>query len=381
MKILQLIYESPGSPFGFGGAGMRACEIYRRLKDRHDVTILCMKYPGAKDGEIGGLKHVFVGTEGRNLTRSVLSYVVKAAGFVRRHGNDFDVIVENFLPSTPFASRLLSRTPVILQVQGVMERHSLRKFSPFYSIPMFLVERFYPRLFARFIFVSEITKEKVLAGIKGRIESCSVIPNGVDRNLLEVPHEERNYILFFSRIDIYTKGLDLLMEAFEQTGSEYPDLKLILAGHETDSFHKLLSRCPSSLRERVEYAGFVTGAEKVRLLSGTKIFVLPSRHESAPVSVLEAAALGKPMIVSDIPELEFVRREGFGLSFPSGSAQGLAERMKTLLDDDTGRLSMGMLGREFAARFLWDDIARQFEDVLKHTVMNPEDMKDEGGYG
>lgn len=31
MKILQIIYESFGSPFGFGGAGVRAYEIYRRL--------------------------------------------------------------------------------------------------------------------------------------------------------------------------------------------------------------------------------------------------------------------------------------------------------------------------------------------------------------
>ena len=33
MKILQIIYESFGSPFGFGGAGVRAYEIYKRLKD------------------------------------------------------------------------------------------------------------------------------------------------------------------------------------------------------------------------------------------------------------------------------------------------------------------------------------------------------------
>jgi hypothetical protein len=38
MKILQLIYESFNSPFGFGGAGGRAYEIYKRLTERHDIT-------------------------------------------------------------------------------------------------------------------------------------------------------------------------------------------------------------------------------------------------------------------------------------------------------------------------------------------------------
>ncbi len=86
MKILQLIYESLGNPFGFGGAGVRAYEIYKRLKDRHDITLLCMKYHGARDGEIEGLKHIFIGTESKSLAKSVFSYTVKAANFVRRYG-------------------------------------------------------------------------------------------------------------------------------------------------------------------------------------------------------------------------------------------------------------------------------------------------------
>ncbi len=377
MRILQLIYESFRSPFGFGGAGVRALEIYKRLKDRHDVTLLCMKYPGASDGEIEGLRHVFVGTEDGGLTRSVFSYTAKAAHFVRRHGDEFDVIVENFLPSTPVFSRFLTKTPVILQVQGIMERHSLKKFHSVYSIPMYIAEKYYPRFYDRFIFVSEITKEKVMAKIvgslsparrKNKIELCSVIPNGVDAEFLKVRSEGGDFLLFFSRIDIYTKGLDLLMKAFEHISPEYPNLRLILAGYEFDRFKDLVSGFNASVTNNMEYAGFVTGDEKVRLLAGAKIFVLPSRHESSPISILEAAACGKPVIVSDIPELSFVGREGFGVSFPSGSAEGLKGVIKALLDDDKRRISMGARGREFASRFLWDDIAIQFEDVLKKTV-------------
>ncbi|MBM4141851.1 MAG: glycosyltransferase family 4 protein, partial [Nitrospira sp.] len=303
MKILQIIYESPGSPFGFGGAGVRAYEIYKRLKDRHDITLLCLKYPGAQDGDIEGLKHVFVGTESKSLTKSVLSYTIKAAKFVRRYGSDFDVIVENFLPSTPFFSRFLTKTPVILQVQGIMEKHSLKKFNPLYSIPMYLVERFYPCLYDRFIFVSDITKEKIMSRIMKKVKFCHIIPNGVDEGLLKVTPEDGDYILFFSRIDIYTKGLDLLISAFERISLQYPQLRLILAGYEFDRFDKLVSGYPSSLTEKIDYAGFVTGDEKIRLLSGAKMVVLPSRHESSPISILEAAASGKSVIISDIDEL------------------------------------------------------------------------------
>jgi glycosyltransferase involved in cell wall biosynthesis len=368
MRILQLIYESFGSPFGFGGAGVRAYEIYGRLKDRHDITLLCMKYRGARDGDIEGLRHVFAGTESNSLTRSVISYTFKAANFVRRYGDGFDVIVENFLPSTPFFSRVFSRTPVILQIQGVMERHSLIKFHPFYAAPMYIVERYYPRLYNRFVFVSDITEAKVMRRIRRGVILCSVIPNGIDAKLLNISPVDGDYLLFFSRIDIYTKGLDLLTSAFEQISPEYPNLKLILAGFEFDRYEKLVSGLSPSVRRKIEYAGFVSGDEKARLLAGARISVLPSRHESSPISILEAAACGKPVIVSDIPELDYVCRQGFGISFPSGSVNGLREKITMLLNDDTKRISLGRKGREFSSHFLWEHIAVQFEDVLKQTV-------------
>ena len=367
MKILQLIYESLGSPFGFGGAGVRAYEIYKRLKDRHDITLLCMKYPGAKDGEIEGLRNVFVGAESKSLIKSVLAYTIQAGNFVRRYGNDFDVIVENFLPSTPFFSMFLTKTPVVLQVQGIIEKHSFKKFNPFYSIPMYIVERFYPKIYDRFIFVSDITKEKVMSRVKRGVKLCCVIPNGINKELLSISPEDGDYILFFSRIDLYTKGLDLLIRSFEKVIAEYPKMKLILAGYEFDRFDKLVSACPSNVKEKIEYAGFVTGGEKVRLLSKARICVLPSRHESSPISVLEAAACGKPVIVSDIPELDFVQKEGFGVSFPSGSEDGLTEKMKILLRDDKQREAMGRRGREFSSKFLWDHSAIQFEDALNNV--------------
>jgi hypothetical protein len=59
-----------------------------------------MRYPGAEDGEIEGVKHLFVGMESKNLTRSVLAYTLKAMQFVRKNGDSFDIIVENFLQPT-----------------------------------------------------------------------------------------------------------------------------------------------------------------------------------------------------------------------------------------------------------------------------------------
>ncbi|GAB4541672.1 MAG: glycosyltransferase family 4 protein [Thermodesulfovibrionia bacterium] len=360
MRILHLIYESLGNPFGFGGAGVRAYEIYKRLKDRHDITLLCMKYPGARDGEIEGIRHVFVGTESMGLLKSTLAYTFKASQYVMNNGNRFDVIIEGFRPSTPFFSIYLTKTPVILQLQGIMGIHSLRKFNPFYSFPMYIIERLYPKLYERLIFVTDVNIEKYIKGGK----RYAVIPNGVDKELLKVKTVEGNYMLFLSRIDTYTKGLDILLDAFVIVAERFKDIRLILAGHEIDSTERLFKRLPQRLREKVSYVGFVRGEEKIRLLAGAKVFVLPSRHEAHPISVLEAMACGCPVIVSDIPEMRYINDNGLGFVFRSGSATSLAEKIQDLLHDDSLRKRLREKGRMYASNLLWDDVALMFERFL-----------------
>jgi glycosyltransferase involved in cell wall biosynthesis len=327
-----------------------------------------MKYPGAKDGQIQGLKHIFVGTESKSLPKSVLAFTLKAGCFVRHFGDDFDVIVENFLPSTPFFSRFLTKTPVVLQVQGVMYGHSFRKFHPLYSFPLYVVEKAYPPLHDRFIFVSDVTRAKVMRGVRRQVKLCRVIPNGVGNDLLSADTTEGDYILFFSRIDAYTKGIDILLEAFENLFREFPGVRLVMAGYEFDSFNRLVAGLPAEVKRKVEYAGFLRGPQKTALLSGARIVVLPSRHESSPVSIIEAAACGKPIVVSDIEELRFVVESDFGVSFPSGSVNGLKEKMTLLLGDGALRSELGGRGRQYAARLQWGSIAGEFENTLELTA-------------
>ncbi len=136
MKILHLLYESMGDYFGMGGVGTRAYEIYGRLKDRHDITLLCKRYPGAEDREIEGLRHLFVGAESRSLTRTFLSYAFHAAGYVRQEGEKFDVIIEEFSPAIPTFLNFFRERPVVLQVQGYAGRL-------YFSITQFTLQPFF----------------------------------------------------------------------------------------------------------------------------------------------------------------------------------------------------------------------------------------------
>ncbi|HWR88828.1 MAG TPA: glycosyltransferase family 4 protein [Dissulfurispiraceae bacterium] len=365
MKILQLIYESAGSPFGFGGAGVRAYEIYRRLSDRHDITLLCMRYPGARDGMRNGLRHVFAGIESSNLVKSVFSYSLRASLHVMRHGRDYDVIVENFLPSTPFCARFLTTTPVVLQIQDFWGRHTFKRYPLLYALPMFVVEKFYPRLYNKHIYVSDVTKERFHSS-----SAFPVIPNGVDEELFLPAAGGERHVLFMSSIDLYKKGLDLLLGAFAGLSGDGGCVPLVIAGagRDLDNLRSAAEKLPDGTKDRIRIPGWLSGADKTAALRDALFVVLPSRHEAQPISLLEAAACGKPCIVSDIPELSFVERGGFGVTFPCGSREGLLEMMRLLLSDAGLRRKMGQRGREYARSYRWDSVALQFENTLKNIA-------------
>jgi glycosyltransferase involved in cell wall biosynthesis len=187
-------------------------------------------------------------------------------------------------------------------------------------------------------------------------------------SLLNTTPVEGDYILFFSRIDEYTKGIDILLKAFEHIFPSYPHLKLVCAGHEFDKFEGLLKNLGTQVKENITYAGFLSGEEKIRIISEAKLFVLPSRHESFPISILEAAAAQKAVLVSDIAELRYVEKNQFGLSFRSGSVEDLQEKLETLLQSETRRKALGSKGRIFAKNLLWDNLAIKFDEALQASI-------------
>ena len=381
MKILHLLYESKGDFFGIGGVGIRAYEIYNYLKERHEVTLLCKKYPGAKDGEIEGLRHIFVGTESKSFANALLSYAYHAVRFVKIYGNKFDIIIEDFSPATPTFLHAFTKRPIVLQVQGYTGRYYFKKYNPVYALVLYVLEHLRSRFYNNFIFMSTETVKRLLPGVSsdsfthppipplirgGWGAKCiEVIPNGVSPELLDMPPDSGDYILYLGRVDIYGKGLDILINAYKEFYESFPDIRLVIAGDGRDMkrFKTELIKLPDNVRKNMELLGWVTGDKKMDIITQALFVVFPSRHEVQPIAVLEAMACGKTIIVSDIPEFNFVVEKRAGISFEVGDSRALAQSMRYMMTSND-RKEMGLRGRDLVRNFTWDKIAMKYEEFL-----------------
>jgi glycosyltransferase involved in cell wall biosynthesis len=93
------------------------------------------------------------------------------------------------------------------------------------------------------------------------------------------------------------------------------------------------------------------------------ILAFPSRHEGSPLVLLEALALGVPVVAADVPGVrEIVEPEGAAALVPAGDAQALADTLGSLVDDASRRASLGERGRAVvASRY-------RLESMLDRTI-------------
>jgi glycosyltransferase involved in cell wall biosynthesis len=166
------------------------------------------------------------------------------------------------------------------------------------------------------------------------------VPNWVDAERFEPGFEPGGYALYFGRL-ILDKGLATLLRA-----AHAARLPLKLAGTGPDE--AALRALAAGLDAEVEFLGYRSGAALHDVVRGARCVVLASElFENAPMMVLEAMALGKPVVgarIGGIPEV--IDEGGTGWLFESGQVAALAERLAAVKAlPDTALAAMGRAAR------------------------------------
>lgn len=356
MSLHIAMIGQKGLPATFGGIEHHVEEIGRRLVQRgHRVTVYSRSTYGTKRvSEHLGMEIVDVPTVASKhldaIVHSALSTVV--AMRARPDIVHYHALGPGLVAPLP---RYLSRAKVVQTIHGRDDRRAK------WSRPAQAVLTSAAWLSGHVPDVT-ITVSEELRDDYRRQYRCPAqyVPNGVDRperrpaDLIrdQFGLGEGDYLLFVGRL-VPEKAPDLLMRAYRRVPG---DRRLVFAGGSsfTPEYVEQLQRLAADDR-RVLLADYVYGDALAELYSNAAAFVLPSDLEGLPLTLLEAASYGVPVIASDIgPHVEVLERDDAGRRlFRRGDEDALV-RILTRVLDEHDREAEG-------ARSLRDDVCRRYD--------------------
>lgn len=362
MEIIISNYDSINNPF-YGGGGAHAMhELGKRLAVRHNVTIVCGAYRNSINGIIEGVRYVHIGPKsaGSALGQALFSLLLPFKAMRMK----FDVWLENFVPphSTNFIS-LYTRKPVI----GITSILNADKFSQKYHLPFSFIENIGLRTYKHIIAFSDDVGSRVKA--KSPKTKVHIIPDGIDSRYLSMKTQEKKYILFIGRIDVYQKGLDLLLLAWKYVTQSHPKMKLVIAGSGPASDIQKVKKLIRTLElgSSVVLKGKVSGTGKEELLRNCLFAVAPSRFETFGIAALELLAFSKPLVSFDIEGFGWIPRS-ICFKVPQEDTWRFAAVIKKLIEKKALRASISRSAKKFASRYNWDIIALQYEELIADVV-------------
>ena len=162
------------------------------------------------------------------------------------------------------------------------------------------------------------------------------------------------------------KNQMFLLGAWEKIAQEFNNVYLLFIG-EGSCLNNLIKYVKQNSLPRVYFLGYRNDVPKILLKSD--IFVLVSKREGLPRSIMEAMALGKPMVATNIRgnrELVEHRKNGFLVEL--GDIDGLVSSMKKLIIDDKLRANMGKVSLEKVKNYSLEKILVRMSSIYDYFL-------------
>lgn len=302
---------------------------------------------------------------------NVLSHMMNVFRMIKLFKIEKYDIVHTHTPIASIISRLAAKLAgvptIIYTAHGFYFHENMR---PLMYKLTYLLEKFWAIMFTDMIFFQSKEDYELALNNKFKVSDRLLhIGNGVSASLFNTSLDSRAYIrhqygvgeedivlTFVGRL-VIEKGIVELLQAFTSIKDRNKLVKLMLIGGCVDgdrdriSIESIRSRLPNSIVDDVILLGHRDDIPQ--LLSASDIFILPSYREGMPRSIIEAMAMGKPIIATDIRGCRELVIPGFnGHLCKVKDSKDLADKIQLLLDhpesiDQYGRHSKDMYMNEF----------------------------------
>lgn len=247
----------------------------------------------------------------------------------------------------------------------------------FGSIKTMWMRRLYPRADAVFAVTASVAEE-----FSREFRSASEVPRIVQPNPFDLdeirrlarktepnwPSESGLRVVALGRFE-REKGFDLLIDALGRLADRSFHLLLLGEGPERED---LRARAEAlDILDRVTFPGFLQNPYPA--IRSADLFVLPSRSEAFPSVVIEALALGTPILATDCPTgpAEILEGGRLGRLVPAEDSEAMAEAIGDLLESPERLAQLRGLGKDSMERLDAVPVTRSFEERLAQVIARP----------
>lgn len=193
-----------------------------------------------------------------------------------------------------------------------------------------------------------------------------ILPNPLNPQVLgrDICTDTDQLIVTAGRLD-ENKNHTMLIHAFSKIADEYPLMKLVIYGEGNLRTKLEILAEEKGLADRIELPGNVS--DVADRIAKARIFALTSNTEGMPNSVMEAMALGIPVIATDCPcggPAELIKDGVNGLLVPVGDAFALADAFRRILEDADFEKKLRAEASKITERLAPEKVNAQWEEYL-----------------
>lgn len=205
--------------------------------------------------------------------------------------------------------------------------------------------------------------EKTYETLKQNLTETQVclLPNPIAADKLPKTKNIKKQVVFLGWV-IPTKGITELVEAWNTVGNEFGDYSLKIIGQYEQSYYDKLQ---SDIKvKNIEFVGEMSHDDALLSLAESEIFVLPSYTEGFPNAVVEAMALGKAVVASDVGAIPQMLSDGCGEVIKSKSADEIVTALRKVISNSEYRetISKNALNRVYE-RYTIEKVYELYKDI------------------
>lgn len=201
---------------------------------------------------------------------------------------------------------------------------------------------------------------------KEGISNLTCIPNNIEiKKYGYVPREKFSPKLLWVRSFSKIYNPLMALKILEQLKNDYPQTTLTMVGPEKDESFQECYAFAKAKNLTVKFTGLLSKDAWIALASEHDIFISTTNFDNTPVSVIEAMALGLPVVSTNVGGMPYlIDHEKDGLLTPPNDVLSFTKNCKRILEDTKLAKTIAKKARKKAEGFDWTSVKKRWDEVL-----------------